>query len=238
MSNLIRLDKYITDCDVASRSRAKKLIGWGRVTVDGRVVRDPSAKVDVTKSSVVVDGEKVSYEQFRYYMLNKPAGCVSATKDKLSSTVIELLKGENTKDLFPVGRLDKDTEGLLLITNDGQLAHRLLSPKKHVDKVYVATVDKPLNKEAMEQFCTGLDIGDDKPTEQAAIEYLEADDSTYLYRVTIHEGRFHQIKRMFEALGSNVTALKRISMGSLVLDESLPPGEYRKLTEDELAKLG
>lgn len=238
MSSLIRLDKYITDCDVASRSRAKKLIGWGRVTVDGCVVRDPSAKVDVTKSSVGVDGEKVSYEQFRYYMLNKPAGCVSATKDKLSSTVIELLKGENTKDLFPVGRLDKDTEGLLLITNDGQLAHRLLSPKKHVDKVYVATVDKPLDKEAMEQFCTGLDIGDDKPTEQAAIEYLDADDSTYLYRVTIHEGRFHQIKRMFEALGSNVTALKRISMGSLVLDESLPPGEYRKLTEDELAKLG
>lgn len=238
MSSLIRLDKYITDCDVASRSRAKKLIGWGRVTIDGRVVRDPSAKVDVTKSSVVVDGEKVSYEQFRYYMLNKPAGCVSATKDKLSSTVIELLKGENTKDLFPVGRLDKDTEGLLLITNDGQLAHRLLSPKKHVDKVYVATVDKPLDKEAMEQFCTGLDIGDDRPTEQASIEYLEADDSTYLYRVTIHEGRFHQIKRMFEALGSTVTALKRISMGSLMLDESLSPGEYRKLTEDELAKLG
>lgn len=238
MSNLIRLDKYITDCDVASRSRAKKLIGWGRVTVDGRVVRDPSAKVDVTKSSVFVDGEKVSYEQFRYYMLNKPEGCVSATKDKLSSTVIELLKGENTKDLFPVGRLDKDTEGLLLITNDGQLAHRLLSPKKHVDKVYVATVDKPLNREAMEQFCTGLDIGDDKPTEQAAIESLEADDSAYLYRITIHEGRFHQIKRMFEVLGSSVIALKRISMGSLMLDESLSPGEYRKLTEDELAKLG
>ena len=186
-------------------------------------------------------------------MLNKPAGCVSATKDGLSPTVIEFLKGEPTRDLFPVGRLDKDTEGLLLITNDGMLAHNLLSPKKHVDKTYIAYVDKPLGDEQFSLFKTGLDIGDETPTLPAEIveaskneiiENLEKasiakENFSYstVYKVILKEGRYHQVKRMFEHFGSKVVYLKRLSMGTLRLDSLLLPGHYRPLTPDEILAL-
>ena len=174
-------------------------------------------------------------------MLNKPAGCVSATRDGLSSTVLDLLEGEVTRGLFPVGRLDKDTEGFLLITNDGQLGHNLLSPKKHVDKTYLAVTDKTLTDEQMEEFRTGLDIGDDDPTMPAEIrleeEILGRDGDFWVYEVILREGRFHQVKRMFEYFGSNVTYLKRTAMGAVELDDDLDPGEYRRLTEQELSML-
>ena len=169
-------------------------------------------------------------------MLNKPAGCVSARTDETSQTVLELLPEKKRRDLFPVGRLDKDTEGLLLITNDGQLAHRLLSPKRHVDKCYEADIQGCVTKEHVNMFLSGLDIGEEKKTLPAILEILKQGDVSKV-RVTIQEGKFHQVKRMFHAIGYEVLYLKRISMGSLKLDESLKPGEYRLLTEQELAKL-
>ncbi len=278
---MMRIDRFLSETGTASRSDAKKLIKAGRISVNGKVVPDPGEKIDETSDIVNLDNKPILFERFSYFMLYKPAGCVSAARDGLSDTVLDLLKGENTRDLFPVGRLDKDTEGLLLITNDGALAHELLSPKKHVDKTYLAVVDKELSPAETEAFQNGLDIGDAKPTLPAKLEYvpkivhapedaisneklapakpecipgdaaiLNAPEvsaphnsltiepkSSASYLVTIHEGRFHQIKRMFEALGANVTYLKRLSMGSLHLDESLTPGSYRKLTDKEISNL-
>ncbi len=229
----MRLDKFLTEAGLGTRSEVKRLLKDGNVLVNLEVVKTPDFKVDEIKDEVFYKGERLLYEQFRYYMLNKPAGCVSATQDKLSETVIDLLKGEPVKDLFPVGRLDKDTEGFLLITNDGALAHRLLAPKKHVDKVYIAKVDKELSDSEMKNFKEGLDIGDEKQTLPADIECLEP----FTYRVTIHEGRYHQVKRMFEVFGSTVLYLKRMSMGGLLLDESLRIGEYKKLSDEDIQKL-
>ena len=250
----MRLDRYLAECGCGTRSEVKNLIKKGRVSVNEAVITDNSVKVETDTDAVKIDGTAVGYEQFRYYMLNKPAGCISATNDGLSSTVLDILADDNTRDLFPVGRLDKDTEGLLLITNDGQLAHRLLSPKKHVDKTYVAAVSVALGEEELERFAQGLDIGDDKPTLPAEIrkvtdhedlipERFGADDGDEpegyeaVYEVIIREGRYHQIKRMFEALGSRVVYLKRTAMGALSLDGGLEPGEYRRLTEDEIAAI-
>lgn len=235
---MMRIDRFLSETGTATRSESKRYIKSGRIAVNGRIVSDPGEKLDETKDTVTFDGKPVLFERFSYYMLNKPAGCVSATRDGLSDTVLDLLKGENTKDLFPVGRLDKDTEGLLLITNDGALAHELLSPKKHVDKMYLASVDKSLTSDEMDAFRSGLDIGDEKLTLPAKIEPAScgtASGTSYL--VTIHEGRFHQVKRMFEVLGANVVFLKRLSMGPLALDEALRPGGYRKLTEEELTQI-
>jgi len=242
----IRLDKYLADCGIGTRSEVKNLIKKGRVELNAKAARDPGLKVDVSYDTVCVDGQNLTYEEFRYFMLNKPQGCVSATRDGLSDTVLDILEDENTRDLFPVGRLDKDTEGLLLITNDGQLGHQLLSPKKHVDKTYIAMVSKELETEQLEQFAAGLDIGDDTPTLPARIALTNLTDHPALpadiahaavYEVVIHEGRYHQIKRMFEALASEVVFLKRVKMGSLELDPELEPGEYRRLSEEELKAL-
>ena len=236
----MRLDRFLVKTDICSRSEAKKLIRSGRVCVNGEALRDPSVHVDENFDEITFDGETVVYEDYRYYMLNKPQGYVSATEDGASATVLDLLEGVNKKDLFPVGRLDKDTEGLLLITNDGKLAHELLSPKKHVDKRYYAKVDKRLTSDELTVFAGGIDIGDEKPTLPARIE--ECDDTdTPSYLVTISEGRYHQIKRMFNAFGANVTFLKRLSMGSLVLDKDLESGQFRKLEKgetDDLLKIG
>lgn len=236
---MIRLDKYLADSGIGTRAEVKRYLKAGRVMVNGEVVNDPSVKINETQDTVCVDQNPVQYEKLLYYMFNKPEGCVSATKDKLSETVIEYLKGEPTKDLFPVGRLDKDTTGLLLITNDGQLAHRLLSPKKHVDKVYIATVNELLSDNEMGRFAAGLDIGDDEITLPAAIEYVgeKSPHMEFSYKVTIFEGRYHQVKRMFEAVGAKVLKLSRVSMGPLLLDEKLMPGEYRKLREEEIEQL-
>lgn len=234
----MRLDKFLSSSGGGSRSEVKIILKKGRVSVNGTIVKDPAYNLDVNADTVLLDNVRVNYEEFRYYMFNKPAGCVSATKDGLSETVIDYFKGEITKDLFPVGRLDKDTEGLLLITNDGKLAHNLLSPKRHVDKTYLAYVDKKLTKEETDAFSAGIDIGDDKPTLPARITMSsDNEEGAYLYEVVIHEGRYHQVKRMFEAFGSRVVNLKRISMGTLILDSKLKPGEYRRLTRDEVDKL-
>ena len=236
---MIRLDKYLADAGIGTRSEVKKYLKAGRVRVNGTAAGDPAAKIDEASDAVTFDGNAVDRDKFLYYMFYKPEGCVSATKDGLSKTVLEYLKGEPVKNLFPVGRLDKDTTGLLLITNDGQLTHRLLSPKKHIDKVYLAVCDRLLSADEMEHFATGLDIGDDKLTLPAAIEYTGIGEpyAEFTYKVKLFEGRYHQVKRMFEALGTKVLSLKRLSMGPLLLDDTLAPGEYRRLTEEEIGML-
>ncbi len=226
----IRLDKYLADMGVGSRRDVKSILKAGRVKVNSVTVTEAEAKIDTESDNVELDGKRIGYEEYRYYMLNKPAGVISATKDKLSDTVIEILKGENTKDLFPVGRLDKDSEGLLIISNDGKFAHNVLSPAKHVDKTYFVRLDKKPNVEEISRIENGIDIGDDKPCLPAKVEVI-SDDEAY---ITISEGRFHQVKRMFQAVGINVTYLKRISMGALKLDENLSPGEYKKLSKEEI----
>ena len=231
-----RLDKYLTQCGLGSRSDVKNLIKKGRIIVDGVKASDPGLKVDST-NVVLFDGEPLNREVFHYYMLNKPQGVISATEDNLSETVIDILKDENVKGLFPVGRLDKDTEGLLLITDDGELSHNLLSPKKHVDKTYFVIGDAKIDEDGKKQIEAGIDIGEDKLCKPAVLEFVEKCQQGYSYYLTITEGKFHQVKRMFKAAGSNVVFLKRISMGPLMLDEKLNPGEYRKLTGSEVESL-
>ena len=233
---MIRLDKYLADMGIGTRSEIKKYIRHGVVTVDGETVKRPEMKVNTSSCRITVGGKEVVYHKNEYYMLNKPAGYVSATSDPKEKTVIDLITGQKRKDLFPVGRLDKDTEGLLLITNDGDLAHRLLAPGKHVDKVYFARLDHDASAEDVQAFADGLDIGDDKPTLPAQLAILCEEHANEVL-VTLHEGRYHQVKRMFEARGNKVAYLKRVSMGALVLDPALAEGESRRLTEEELAAL-
>lgn len=232
----MRLDKFLVEMKKGSRSEVKKLIKSGRVTVDGQTVREPEQKFDPERAQISLDGQTVSYASFEYFMLNKPQGVVSATEDRRFQTVVDLIDTARRKDLFPAGRLDIDTEGLLLITNDGQLAHQLLSPKKHVDKVYFARVEGILPSDVKEQFAKGLTLDKEVKTLPARLELLKEGPVSEV-RLTIHEGKFHQVKRMFEAVGCRVLYLKRLSMGSLVLDETLAPGEYRRLTDDELRAL-
>lgn len=236
---MIRMDKYLADMGIGTRQEVKKYMKQGRVTVDGELVKKPETKVDIEKSKVCFDGREVLYEQYEYYMLHKPAGVISATEDNRCETVIDLIESKKRKDLFPVGRLDKDTEGLLLITNDGALAHRLLSPKKHVDKCYFARIQGIVTQEDVEAFSKGVNIGTSQEEEWTMPGKLviEKSDAISEIRLTIQEGKFHQVKRMFEAVGKEVIYLKRESMGTLVLDETLKPGEYRKLTEEELKSL-
>ena len=224
-----RLEKYLADAGCGTRSEIKAIIKQGRVSVNGAVCTDGSRREDYALLAVTVDGKAVAYEEFVYYLLNKPAGCVSATRDALSETVVELLQGVNTKGLFPVGRLDKDTEGLLLITNDGQLAHRMLSPKKHVEKKYYVNLDRPLDPADRKRIENCIDIGDEKPCLPAVIEYADEDTSGRTVTITITEGRYHQVKRMFAARGYEVTYLKRLSMGPLALPEDLKPGDYVRI---------
>ena len=229
----LRLDKYLTEMGCGTRSQVKKEILKGSVSVNGEIAKKAELKVDTEKDEIIFKGEKIFYAGYEYFMLNKPAGVVSATEDKKERTVIDLIKESKRKDLFPAGRLDKDTEGLLLITNDGQLAHRLLSPKKHVDKIYYAKIKGIVTEEDVRLFEKGVHIGDEKPCHlcrRTTSGYSEI----YL---TIKEGRFHQVKRMFRAVGKEVVYLKRIQFGTLTLDPSLKPGQYRKLTEEEVEQL-
>ena len=239
MGKLLRLDKYLADMQVGSRTEVKQMIKKGRINVDGAKALKPELKIDIENAKVTVDGQLIGYAEYEYWMLHKPAGVVSATEDRHDKTVIDLLSDSMRKDLFPVGRLDKDTEGLLLITNDGELAHELLSPKKHVDKTYFACIDGVVTKEDVDSFANGLDIGEEKLTMPAELVVLKTDTekNTSEIEVIIREGKFHQVKRMFEAVGKTVTYLKRLSMGSLVLDENLALGEARLLTEEELKDL-
>ncbi|MBS4761141.1 rRNA pseudouridine synthase [Carnobacteriaceae bacterium zg-ZUI252] len=228
----MRLDKYLGQVGVATRTQAKQLVKQGRITINDQVIKKSDIKIDEYKDTVCLDGKVLHYQKFVYYMLNKPQNVVSATQDNLHQTVMDLLN-ENTKDIFPVGRLDIDTTGLLLLTNDGQLAHSLLSPKKHVSKVYHVTVEYPLSSDDIEAFKNGIVLSDGFVCQSATLDVV---DDTTAY-VTICEGKFHQVKRMFLARSNRVLALKRVAMGPLKLDETLPLGAYRELTIDERESL-
>lgn len=236
MSTLLRLDKFLADVGIGTRTQVKQMIRKGQIQVNGTVIKKPEYKIDAQKDRVAASGEELSYQKYRYFMLHKPAGCVCATEDRKEKTVLSLVPEEYRKDLFPVGRLDKDTEGLLLLTNDGDLAHRLLAPKKHVDKTYYAKIEGQVTEQDVEAFREGIDIGDDKLTMPAVLEILHSSDLSEI-QVTIQEGKFHQIKRMFEAVGKKVLYLKRLTMGTLHLDPLLGPGEIRPLTEEEVKAL-
>ena len=239
---MIRIDKYLADCGIGTRSEVKKYIKAKQITVNGEAIAKPEQKIDENVDKVFFKGQQITYEKFVYYLLHKPAGCVTAKQDNVHKTVMECFPEEvRAKDIAPVGRLDLDTEGLLLFTNDGPLTHHLLSPTHHIPKTYYAVLDKEVPESAIELFKTGVDIGDDKPTLPAELIIIptvvkEDENATYSAELTIHEGRFHQVKRMFDAVGCTVTYLKRLSMGSLVLGD-LKIGEYRKLTEEEIIEL-
>lgn len=233
----MRLDKYLADLQVGTRSQVKEYVKKGLVSVNGQVVKKADIKIDEATDEVRYQGKSLSYQKYRYYMLHKPSGVVTATKDNIDKTVIDLLPKELTKDIFPVGRLDKDTEGLLLLTNDGELSHNLLSPKKHVAKTYYVECDGQLDNVKIEQLCAGVDIGDEAITLPAKVEVITIKDDNYVIKLTITEGRFHQVKRMIQAIGGQVTYLKRLSMGSLILDETLEKGDFRELSAEEIAGL-
>lgn len=226
---MMRLDKFLCDCNLGTRSQIKKEIKDGQVSVNGSIVLKPEQKVDEKEDKVYYRGQLCAYEKYVYYMLHKPAGVVSATEDKHDRTVLELMGDDRKNGLFPVGRLDKDTEGLLLITNDGALAHELLSPVKHVEKEYECHLAYPLDDEQRIRLEQGVDIGEKAVTKPAAVRILEDKKIT----LTITEGKFHQVKRMLQAVGNEVIYLKRLRMGSLRLDPALPKGSYRRLTEEE-----
>ena len=225
----MRLDKYLAEMGAGTRKEIGKAVRAGRVTVNGQTVKNAAMQV-TAEDEVSMDGAPVEYEEYVYYMLNKPAGVISATEDARERTVLDLISERQRKGLFPVGRLDRDTEGLLLITNDGGLAHRLLSPRHHVDKVYYARLDGPVGEAEKALFAQGLKVDETLTALPAELEILEPATEV---RVTIREGKFHQVKRMFEAVGREVLYLKRLSMGPLALDESLPQGAYRRLTAEE-----
>lgn len=230
---MMRLDKFLVTMEFGTRSEVKNIIKKGQITIDGIVCKNSDYKFNEETSLVCFQGKALSYKAFQYYMLNKPQGVVSATEDNHDKTVLDLLRDVRKKDLFPVGRLDKDTEGLLLLTNDGALAHSLLSPKKHVDKTYLVGLRSPLSEADITQLETGVDIGEEKLTLPAKVKTLDP----LQIELTIHEGKFHQVKRMLQAVSNEVIYLKRISFGSLSLDSSLDLGEYRELTDEEIQLL-
>ncbi len=232
---MIRLDKYLADMSFGTRSEVKKEIRKGFVCVDGSVVKDAGMLLHGTES-VTFKGERVVYEKTVWYMLNKPSGVVSATEDKTQRTVLDFITEGRKKDLFPVGRLDIDTEGLLLLTNDGKMAHRLLSPAHHVEKTYFARVNGRLTEEDIRAFAEGIELSEDFTALPAKLEIVSSGEISEAC-VTICEGKFHQVKRMFLKRGCEVIFLKRLSMGPLQLDESLDPGGYRRLTEEEIRLL-
>lgn len=229
---MLRLDKYLCDMKLGSRSNIKEHIKKGHIAVNGITIKKPEYKVDYT-DIIEFDGQRIIYQEFFYYMLNKPAGYVSATNDEKDKTVMELLGSDLREDLFPIGRLDKDTEGLLLISNDGELAHNLLSPKKHVEKCYFVRLDQPIDEKQIKLIEDGIDIGDDKITKTSKITDVCGNELT----ICITEGRYHQVKRMFQAVGRKVIFLKRVSMGPVSLDSLLKTGEYRPLSEKEIESL-
>ncbi|MFE5319124.1 pseudouridine synthase [Paenibacillus sp. NPDC056579] len=239
MKQTMRLDKLLSHAGHGTRSEIKILVKKGLVRVNDRPAKDSGVQVNPQSDVITVNGEAVRYREFIYLMLNKPQGVISATEDTRDRTVIDLLDEEVVHfNPFPVGRLDKDTEGLLLLTNDGKLAHNLLSPRKHVPKTYYAEVEGIVTEEDGQAFERGVALDDDYVTMPAQLVILKTDSSGWSkIELTIMEGKFHQVKRMFQAVGKKVTFLKRLSMGPLLLDEHLLPGEYRELSEEELLQL-
>lgn len=238
----MRLDKFLADAGLGTRSQVKTIIRKGTITVNGVPAKKPEQSVNPETDQICDGSRELTAVKTVYYMLNKPAGYVSSTEEHDGPSVLSLLKDEAGqsvpgKGLFPAGRLDKDTEGLLLITNDGALSHDLLSPRKHVEKTYFARVKGPMTEAVAEAFDRGLDIGEKRPTLPAKLIIVESGAEVSQVTVTIREGKFHQIKRMFEKVGSEVLYLKRISFGSLTLDETLAPGTFRPLTEEEIRQL-
>lgn len=233
----MRLDKFLCDMQLGSRSQVRNVIKKGLVSVNGVPVKSPDWKLNEKQDIVAYMGETYTYRQFYYYMLHKPAGVVTATRDRHMTTVMDLLPAVCGKDLSPVGRLDRDTEGLLLITNDGELAHKLLSPRKHVEKTYYVECSGVLTAETINLLENGVDIGDEELTRPARVKLMSQSDGSYTMELTITEGRFHQVKRMVQAVSGSVTYLKRLSLGTLCLDDGLPKGSYRPLTEQELSDL-
>ena len=232
----MRLDKFLADCGCGTRSEVKKEIRKHTVTVNGTPAADGARKVDPERDQICWQGRRLRYSRFQYIMLYKPAGCVSAVTDRIHKTVMDLLPSDIHKNMAPAGRLDIDTEGLLLITDDGELVHDLLAPGRHVEKTYYAEIDGLVTEKETELFARGVDIGDPDLTRPARLKILSQGPGSEIL-LTITEGRFHQVKRMFQAVGMKVRYLKRISMGSLRLDETLGPGGYRFLTDEEIKNL-
>ena len=245
MEKAIRLDKYLADMGKGTRTELKEMIRKGRITVNGVIVKKPETKIKKGEDTICLDNAPVEYVELEYYLLNKPQGVISATEDRRRETVVDLIDEKSRKDLFPVGRLDIETEGLLLITNDGALAHRLLAPGHHVDKVYEARCEGLVPDEAVQRFREGMTLADGLSCMPAELEILErrAEDrktgtaAESLVRLTLHEGKFHQVKRMVAACGKEVTELQRLSMGPLSLPNDLEVGAWRRLTEEELEAL-
>jgi len=231
----VRIDKLFSSLGILSRAECKKVCLYGFVTVNGEIVRSSDSKITRGVDVVTFKGKVLDTREFVYYMLNKPEGVITATEDPNQETVMDLIEDKRT-DLFAVGRLDKDTTGILLLTNDGDFNHRLLSPKKHVTKRYKVLIDGKLTEEDIKLLEEGIDIGDDKPTLPAKVEVLNEEEKQLVY-LSITEGRYHQVKRMFEAVGKPVITLHRDCFGGLLLDSSLKPGEYRELRTDELDML-
>lgn len=242
----MRLDKLVAELTGMTRSQARDVIVKGRVCVNGEVKKTTAEQVKEDSDVLTLDGKELTFQKFVYYMLNKPAGTVSATQDKEAKTVLSLLSAEDRKrrNLFPVGRLDKDTEGLLLLTDDGMLSHQLISPKKHADKLYFAKLLREITEEDIKVFASGMKVDEDLTAMPAVLRRLSdtelagfLPDGGFAAAVTLQEGKFHQVKRMFAATGNEVLYLKRMAMGGVYLDETLAPGDYRALTEEELRML-
>lgn len=233
----LRIDKYLADMGIGTRTEIKAYIKKGMITINGRIVKSPSEKADTVEDNVFYNGEEIQYLQYEYFILNKPAGVISASDDKKQITVLDLIEDRERDDLFPVGRLDKDTEGLLLITNDGMLAHNLLSPKKHVDKTYYVETEGCLNEEHISMFAEGINVENEFVALPAKLEILSSEGNITKSLLTINEGKFHQVKRMMSAVNNEVTYLKRLTMGPLTLPNDLNVGEYRRLTIKEFNML-
>ena len=230
-----RLDKVLSNLGYGSRKEIKQAIRKGLIEVNGELVKDNGMQVDPENDRIIVNGEEIFYRKYIYLMMNKPDGVVSATFDNRDETVVDLLEVEHQVfNPFPVGRLDKDTVGLLLLTNDGELNHRLISPKWKVDKIYYAKIDKKVTEADVKKFKNGITLDYGYLCKEAKLEILEATDEGSEVMITIQEGKYHQVKRMFEAVGKNVIYLKRVEFGTLKLDEDLEEGEYRELTEEEI----
>lgn len=230
-----RLDKVLANLGYGTRKEVKAVVKDCRVQVNGKVIFDSSMQIDPESTELTIDGEAIKYRKNIYIMLNKPEGVVSATFDNYDETVIDLLEPElQSFNPFPIGRLDKDTVGLLLITNDGELNHRLISPKWHVDKVYFAQIDKPVSTADVKAFEEGISIDDGYKCLPAKLEILSSTDDGADVLVTIQEGKFHQVKKMFQSVGKNVVFLKRIEFGGIKLDEKLKEGNYRELSNEEI----
>lgn len=232
----MRLDKLLAHLNCGSRKEVQAMIRAGRVCVDGAAETDPAAKVDTDAALIALDGQVQRYRAQRYYMLNKPAGVITASRDERHDTVLDLFPEEERRGLFAVGRLDKDTEGLLIVTDDGALSHALMSPARHVAKVYEAVIEGELARDAAERFRQGLTLRDGTVCLPARLDILPGDGETRV-RVTLREGKYHQVKRMVAAVGATVVRLRRVKLGGLVLDPALPAGAFRELTERELEQL-